>query len=60
MLVITRAMIAEAVIVGTVLHPLWTSFGLSVLIWQYTLGMQLQTGVPGDIRCIQRRERHLR
>jgi RND superfamily putative drug exporter len=41
MLVLTRAVIAAAVIVGTVLLSLGTSFGLSVLIWQYLLGMQL-------------------
>ena len=41
MLVLTRAVIAAAVIVGTVLLSLGTSFGLSVLIWQYILGLQL-------------------
>ncbi|BBZ48793.1 membrane protein [Mycobacterium heidelbergense] len=41
MLVLTRAVIAAAVIVGTVLLSLGTSFGLSVLIWQYILGIQL-------------------
>jgi putative drug exporter of the RND superfamily len=41
MLVLTRAIIAAAVIVGTVLLSLGTSFGLSVLIWQYILGIQL-------------------
>ena len=41
MLIITRAVIAAAVIVGTVLLSLGTSFGLSVLIWQYILGMHL-------------------
>jgi putative drug exporter of the RND superfamily len=41
MLVITRAIIASAVIVGTVLLSLGTSFGLSVLIWQYIFGIQL-------------------
>jgi putative drug exporter of the RND superfamily len=41
MLVLTRAVIAAAVIVGTVVLSLGTSFGLSVLIWQYILGMQL-------------------
>ncbi len=41
MLLITRAVIASAVIVGTVLLSLGTSFGLSVLIWQYILGIQL-------------------
>ena len=41
MLIVTRAVIAAAVIVGTVLLSLGTSFGLSVLIWQYILGIQL-------------------
>ncbi len=41
MLLITRAVIAAAVIVGTVLLSLGTSFGLSVLIWQYLLGAPL-------------------
>jgi RND superfamily putative drug exporter len=41
MLLLTRAVIASAVIVGTVLLSLGTSFGLSVLIWQHILGMQL-------------------
>ena len=40
MLVLTRAIIAAAVIVGTVLLSLGTSFGLSVLFWQYILGLQ--------------------
>jgi putative drug exporter of the RND superfamily len=41
MLIVTRAVIAAAVIVGTVLLSLGTSFGLSVLFWQYILGIQL-------------------
>jgi putative drug exporter of the RND superfamily len=41
MLLLTRAVVAAAVIVGTVLLSLGTSFGLSVLIWQYILGMHL-------------------
>jgi RND superfamily putative drug exporter len=41
MLLLTRAVIASAVIVGTVLLSLGTSFGLSVLIWQHILGVQL-------------------
>jgi putative drug exporter of the RND superfamily len=41
MLLITRAVIASAVIVGTVLLSLGTSFGLSVLIWQHIIGIQL-------------------
>jgi RND superfamily putative drug exporter len=41
MLLLTRAVVAAAVIVGTVLLSLGTSFGLSVLIWQYILGEPL-------------------
>ncbi len=41
MLILTRSVIAAFVIVGTVLLSLGTSFGLSVLIWQYILGMHL-------------------
>jgi RND superfamily putative drug exporter len=41
MLLLTRAVIASAVIVGTVLLSLGTSFGLSVLLWQHILGIQL-------------------
>ena len=41
MLIITRSLIAALVIVGTVALSLGASFGLSVLIWQYILGMQL-------------------
>ena len=41
MLVITRGVIAAFVIVGTVLLSLGTSFGLSVLVWQHILGIDL-------------------
>ena len=41
MLIITRAVIAAAVIVGTVLLSLGASFGLSVLLWQHIIGLQL-------------------
>ncbi|WP_059018312.1 MMPL family transporter [Mycobacterium sp. M26] len=41
MLVITRAVVASAVIVGTVLLSLGASFGLSVLLWQHILGQPL-------------------
>jgi RND superfamily putative drug exporter len=41
MLLLTRAVMASAVIVGTVLLSLGTSFGLSVLIWEHILGMPL-------------------
>ena len=42
MLLITRALVASLVIVGTVVLSLASSFGLSVLIWQYLLGIELQ------------------
>ncbi|MGD1280921.1 RND family transporter [Mycobacterium seoulense] len=41
MLVITRSAVAAVVIVGTVLLSLGASFGLSVLLWQYILGLKL-------------------
>jgi len=41
MLIITRSVVASAVIVGTVLVSLGASFGLSVLIWQHILGIEL-------------------
>ena len=41
MLAITRSFIAALVIVGTVALSLGASFGLSVLIWQYVLGLTL-------------------
>lgn len=41
MLIMTRSFIAAMVIVGTVLLSLGASFGLSVLVWQYLLHMQL-------------------
>jgi putative drug exporter of the RND superfamily len=41
MLVITRSVVASAVIVGTVLLSLGASFGLSVLIWQHLIGIEL-------------------
>jgi RND superfamily putative drug exporter len=41
MLILTRAVIASVVIVGTVLLSLGASFGLSVLIWQHILGIEL-------------------
>jgi len=41
MLIITRSPIAALVIVGTVALSLGASFGLSVLIWQYVLGIKL-------------------
>ncbi|MGD9619518.1 MAG: RND family transporter [Mycolicibacterium sp.] len=41
MLIITRAVVAAAVIVGTVVISLGASFGLSVLFWQHILGIEL-------------------
>ncbi|WP_396931654.1 RND family transporter [Mycolicibacterium sp.] len=41
MLIITRSLIAALVIVGTVALSLGASFGLSVLLWQYVLGIKL-------------------
>ena len=41
MLIMTRGFIAALVIVGTVLLSLGASFGLSVLVWQYLVGIQI-------------------
>jgi RND superfamily putative drug exporter len=41
MLIVTRSFIASLVIVGTVALSLGTAFGLSVLIWQHILGIQI-------------------
>ena len=41
MLILTRAVVAAAVIVGTVVVSLGASFGLSVLFWQHILGLEL-------------------
>ncbi|OBC07037.1 hypothetical protein A5784_09160, partial [Mycobacterium sp. 852013-50091_SCH5140682] len=41
MLIITRSVVASAVIVGTVVISLGASFGLSVLIWQHLVGLEL-------------------
>jgi putative drug exporter of the RND superfamily len=41
MLIITRSVVAAAVIVGTVVLSLGASFGLSVLFWQHILGIEL-------------------
>ena len=41
MLIITRAVVASAVIVSTVVLSLGASLGLSVLIWQYLVGIEL-------------------
>jgi RND superfamily putative drug exporter len=42
MLLITRSIVAAATIVGTVVLSLGASFGVSVLVWQHFLGMELQ------------------
>jgi putative drug exporter of the RND superfamily len=41
MLIITRSVVAAGVIVGTVLLSLGASFGLSVLLWQHIIGLEL-------------------
>jgi putative drug exporter of the RND superfamily len=41
MMIVTRSVIAATVIVGTVLLSLGSSFGLSVLVWQDILGIDL-------------------
>ncbi len=41
MMIITRSLVAAIVIVGTVAVSLGASFGLSVLMWQYILGIEL-------------------
>jgi putative drug exporter of the RND superfamily len=42
MLLVTHSLIAAGVIVGTVVLSLGASFGMSVLVWQHLLGMELQ------------------
>jgi RND superfamily putative drug exporter len=41
MLLVTKSLVAAMVIVGTVLTSLGASFGLSVLLWQYIIGLPL-------------------
>jgi RND superfamily putative drug exporter len=41
MLIMTRSFVAALVIVGTVALSLGASYGLSVLVWQYILGIQM-------------------
>jgi RND superfamily putative drug exporter len=41
MLIITRSVVAAAVIVGTVLLSLGTAFGMSVLLWQHIIGLPM-------------------
>ncbi len=45
MLMMTRSFVASLVIVGTVLLSLGASFGLSVLVWQDLLGIQIHWAV---------------
>ncbi len=49
MLMMTRSFIAALVIVGTVALSLGASFGLSVLVWQYLLGIQIHCDGAGDV-----------
>lgn len=46
MMLITRALVASLVIVGTVLLSLGAAFGLSVLVWQYIFGLELSWIAP--------------
>jgi RND superfamily putative drug exporter len=46
MLIITRAAIASIAIVGTVLLSLGAAFGLSVLVWQHIIGLELNWIAP--------------
>ena len=41
MLILTRSVVASAVIVGTVALSLGASFGLSILLWQHIIGVEL-------------------
>ena len=41
MVLITRSLVAAAVIVGTVVLSLGASFGLSILLWQHIIGIDL-------------------
>jgi RND superfamily putative drug exporter len=46
MVMITRALVASMVIVGTVLISLGAAFGLSVLVWQHIFGLDLNWIAP--------------
>ena len=46
MVIITRALVASLVIVGTVLLSLGAAFGLSVLVWQHIFGLDLNWIAP--------------
>nr|WP_264027019.1 RND family transporter [Mycolicibacterium insubricum] len=41
MLIVTRSLVAAGVIVGTVVVSLGASFGLSMLLWQHIIGLDL-------------------
>jgi RND superfamily putative drug exporter len=45
MLIMTKSLVAALVIVGTVLLSLGASFGLSVFVWQYLLGIPIHWSV---------------
>ncbi|MCH9667508.1 MAG: MMPL family transporter [Actinomycetia bacterium] len=46
MVIITRALVASLVIVGTVLLSLGAAFGLTVLVWQHIFGLDLNWIAP--------------
>jgi RND superfamily putative drug exporter len=46
MLIITRALVAALTIVGTVLLSLGAAFGLTVLVWEHILGLDLNWIAP--------------
>jgi len=46
MVIITRALVASLVIIGTVLLSLGAAFGLSVLVWQHLFGLDLNWIAP--------------
>lgn len=45
MLIMTRSFVAALIIVGTVLISMGAAFGLSVLVWQYLIGIQLHWSI---------------
>lgn len=45
MLLTTRSIVAALVIIGTVVFSLGASFGISILVWQYFLGIQIHWAV---------------
>jgi RND superfamily putative drug exporter len=46
MVIITRALVASLAIISTVLVSLGAAFGLSVLVWQHILGLELNWIAP--------------